>query len=168
MATIAATGSEKILDGFGPKVDGFDHVAVGDLDALMAAISAETAAIMIEPIQAEGGVIVVEDEVMRQIRQICDENDLLLIVDEVQTGMGRTGRLLAHEWSGINPDVATLGKGIGGGFPIGACMATSEAAKGMVAGTHGSTLVAILLRQPPVMQFWTLFLLTVSLKMWNA
>ena len=105
----------------------------------MAAIGPETAAIMIEPIQAEGGVMVVEDGVMRQIRQICDDNGLLLIVDEVQTGMGRTGRLLAHEWSGINPDVATLGKGIGGGFPIGACMATADAAKGMVAGTHGST-----------------------------
>ena len=139
LATIAATGSEKVLDGFGPKVDGFDHVPVGDLDALMAAIGPETAAIMIEPIQAEGGVMVVEDDVMQQIRQICDDNGLLLIVDEVQTGMGRTGRLLAHEWSGINPDVATLGKGIGGGFPIGACMATADAAKGMVAGSHGST-----------------------------
>ena len=139
LATIAATGTEKILDGFGPKVDGFDHVAVGDMDALKAAIGPATAAIMIEPIQAEGGVLVVDDEVMRQIRQVCDDNGLLMIVDEVQTGMGRTGRLLAHEWSGVTPDVATLGKGIGGGFPIGACMATIEAAKGMVAGTHGST-----------------------------
>ena len=139
LATIAATGTEKILDGFGPKVDGFDHVAVGDMDALNAAIGPATAAIMIEPIQAEGGVLVVDDEVMRQIRQVCDDNGLLMIVDEVQTGMGRTGRLLAHEWSGVRPDVATLGKGIGGGFPIGACMATSDAAKGMVAGTHGST-----------------------------
>ncbi len=139
LATIAATGSEKVLDGFGPKVEGFDHVAVGDMDALNAAIGPETAAIMIEPIQAEGGVMVVEDGVMSQIRQICDDHGLLLIVDEVQTGMGRTGRLLAHEWSGVTPDVATLGKGIGGGFPIGACMATAEAAKGMVAGTHGST-----------------------------
>ena len=139
LATIAATGTEKILDGFGPKVDGFDHVAVGDMDALNAAIGPATAAIMIEPIQAEGGVLVVDDEVMRQIRQVCDDNGLLMIVDEVQTGMGRTGRLLAHEWSGVRPDVATLGKGIGGGFPIGACIATSDAAKGMVAGTHGST-----------------------------
>jgi acetylornithine/N-succinyldiaminopimelate aminotransferase len=139
LATIAATGTEKILDGFGPKVDGFDHVAVGDMDALNAAIGPATAAIMIEPIQAEGGVFEVDDEVMQQIRQVCDDNGLLMIVDEVQTGMGRTGRLLAHEWSGVRPDVATLGKGIGGGFPIGACMATSDAAKGMVAGTHGST-----------------------------
>ena len=139
LATIAATGGEKVLDGFGPKVDGFDHVAVGDFEALQAAIGPQTAAIMIEPIQAEGGVMMVEDAVMQQLRQVCDDNGLLLIVDEVQTGMGRTGRLLAHEWSGVTPDVATLGKGIGGGFPIGACMATSEAAKGMVAGTHGST-----------------------------
>ncbi|MFP6747317.1 MAG: aspartate aminotransferase family protein [Alphaproteobacteria bacterium] len=139
LATIAATGNEKILDGFGPKVDGFDHVAVGDMAALEAAIGPKTAAIMIEPIQAEGGVMVVDDDIMRQIRQVCDANGLLLIVDEVQTGMGRTGRFLAHEWSGVKPDVATLGKGIGGGFPIGACIATAEAAKGMVAGTHGST-----------------------------
>ncbi|NQV61997.1 MAG: aspartate aminotransferase family protein [Alphaproteobacteria bacterium] len=139
LATIAATGTEKVLDGFGPKVDGFDHVAVGDFEALQAAIGPQTAAIMIEPIQAEGGVMVVEDAVMQKLRQVCDDNGLLLIVDEVQTGMGRTGRLLAHEWSGVTPDVATLGKGIGGGFPIGACMATAEAAKGMVAGTHGST-----------------------------
>ncbi len=139
LATIAATGNEKVLDGFGPKVEGFDHVAVGDMAALKAAIGPETAAIMIEPIQAEGGVMVVDDEIMRQIRHVCDAHGLLLIVDEVQTGMGRTGRFLAHEWSGVKPDVATLGKGIGGGFPIGACMATAEAAKGMVAGTHGST-----------------------------
>ena len=138
-ATIAATGTEKILDGFGPKMDGFDHVPVGDWAALDAAIGPNTAAIMIEPIQAEGGVMVVADEVMVKLRQVCDDKGLLLIVDEVQTGMGRTGKLLAHEWSGVMPDVATLGKGIGGGFPIGACMATAEAAKGMVAGTHGST-----------------------------
>lgn len=139
LATIAATGGEKVLDGFGPKVDGFDHVAVGDLKGVRAAIGPETAAIMIEPIQAEGGVMVVADSFMQALRQICDDHNLLLMIDEVQTGMGRTGRLLAHEWSGITPDVATLGKGIGGGFPIGACMATSESAKGMVAGTHGST-----------------------------
>ncbi|MDA1099792.1 MAG: aspartate aminotransferase family protein [Proteobacteria bacterium] len=139
LATIAATGGAKVLDGFGPKVDGFDHVAVGDMDALQAAIGPHTAAIMIEPIQAEGGVMMIKDAVMRQLRQVCDDNGLLLIIDEVQTGMGRTGRLLAHEWSGVTPDVVTLGKGIGGGFPVGACMATSEAAKGMVAGTHGST-----------------------------
>ena len=139
LATIAATGTEKILDGFGPKVDGFDHVAVGDFDALQAAIGPQTAAIMIEPVQAEGGVMVVEDAVMQKLRQVCDDNGLLLIIDEVQTGMGRTGKLLAHEWSGISADVVTLGKGIGGGFPIGACMATADAAKGMVAGTHGST-----------------------------
>jgi acetylornithine/N-succinyldiaminopimelate aminotransferase len=139
LATIAATGNEKVLDGFGPKVDGFDHVAVGDMAALEAAIGPQTAAIMIEPIQAEGGVMVVDDDIMRQIRQVCDATGLLLIVDEVQTGMGRTGRFLAHEWSGVKPDVATLGKGIGGGFPIGACIATADAAKGMVAGTHGST-----------------------------
>ncbi|MDP6343277.1 MAG: aspartate aminotransferase family protein [Alphaproteobacteria bacterium] len=139
LATIAATGQEKVLDGFGPKVDGFDQVPLGDIDALRAAIGDATAAILVEPIQAEGGVLPVSDQLMQEIRRICDDAGLLLMVDEVQTGMGRTGRLLAHEWSGVSPDIATLGKGIGGGFPVGACLATAEAAKGMVPGTHGST-----------------------------
>jgi acetylornithine/N-succinyldiaminopimelate aminotransferase len=139
LATIAATGQEKVLNGFGPKVDGFDHVPVGDMAALKAAITEQTAAVMIEPIQGEGGVRLVSDGFLREVRALCDARGLLLIMDEVQSGMGRTGRLLAHEWTGVKPDIATLGKGIGGGFPLGACLATEAAAKGMTAGTHGST-----------------------------
>jgi len=138
LATIAATGQEKILEGFGPKVEGFDHVPF-DLDAVRTAIGSETAAIMVEPVQGEGGVIPVPDGFLEGLRQICDEHGLLLIYDEIQSGMGRTGRLLAHEWADARPDLVTLGKGIGGGFPVGACLATTEAAKGMTAGTHGST-----------------------------
>ncbi len=139
LATIAATGTEKVLTGFGPKMDGFDQVEVGDLDLVRAAVGKETAAILIEPIQAEGGVQMLPDGFLAGLREICDDHDLLLIFDEVQTGMGRTGKLLAHEWTGVAPDVASLGKGIGGGFPMGACLATEKAAAAMVAGTHGST-----------------------------
>jgi len=139
LATIAAGGQAKYLEGFGPKVDGFDQVPFGDEAALRAAITDETAAILLEPVQGEGGLRGFPEEFMRLIRQICDDKGLLLILDEVQTGVGRTGKLFAHEWSGIKPDIMAVAKGIGGGFPMGACLATAEAAKGMTAGVHGTT-----------------------------
>lgn len=139
LATIAAGGQEKYLEGFGPKVDGFDQVPFADEAALRAAITPETAAILVEPIQGEGGLRSVSSENLRLLRQICDENGLLLILDEVQTGIGRTGKLFAYEWAGIAPDILASAKGLGGGFPLGACLATAEAAKGMVAGVHGTT-----------------------------
>ncbi|ANL26433.1 acetylornithine aminotransferase [Rhizobium phaseoli] len=139
LATIAAGGQEKYLEGFGPKAPGFDQVAFGDIAAVRAAITDATAAILIEPVQGEGGVRPATAEFMKALRQICDEKGLLLILDEVQTGVGRTGKLFAHEWSGIAPDIMAVAKGIGGGFPLGACLATAEAASGMKAGTHGST-----------------------------
>ncbi|PWL19220.1 acetylornithine transaminase [Falsochrobactrum shanghaiense] len=139
LATIAAGGQAKYLEGFGPKVEGFDQVPFGDEAALRAAICDETAAILLEPVQGEGGLRVVPDDFMRLLRKICDENGLLLMLDEVQSGVGRTGKLFAHEWSGITPDIMAVAKGIGGGFPMGACLATAEAAKGMTAGTHGTT-----------------------------
>lgn len=139
LATIAAGGQAKYLEGFGPKMEGFDQVPFGDRKALEAAITPETAGILIEPIQGEGGVRAVPVEDLRYLRELCDKHGLLLILDEVQTGVGRTGKLFAHEWAGITPDIMAVAKGIGGGFPIGACLATEAAAKGMVAGTHGST-----------------------------
>ena len=139
LATIAAGGQQKYIDGFGPKVDGFDQVPYGDLDALKAAITPETAALMIEPIQGEGGLRVIPGETLRRLRGLCDAHGLLLIMDEVQTGVGRTGRFFAHEWSGVTPDIMSAAKGIGGGFPLGVCLATAEAARGMTAGTHGTT-----------------------------
>jgi acetylornithine/N-succinyldiaminopimelate aminotransferase len=139
LAGIAATGNEKYLEGFGPKAAGFDLVAAGDLKALKAAVSEKTAAIIIEPIQGEGGIRAFETEFLRALRKLCDEKGLILIFDEIQTGMGRTGKLFAHEWAGIDPDIMCIAKGIGGGFPLGATLATAEAAKGMTVGTHGST-----------------------------
>ncbi|AQS41866.1 MAG: Acetylornithine aminotransferase [Candidatus Tokpelaia hoelldobleri] len=139
LAAIAAGGQEKYLEGFGPRVAGFDQVPFGDENALRAAITPETAAVLIEPVQGEGGVRVVPPETMRLLRRLCDENGLLLIFDEVQTGIGRTGKFLACEWSGAAPDIMAVAKGIGGGFPLGACLATFEAAKGMTAGAHGTT-----------------------------
>ncbi|RUL99054.1 aspartate aminotransferase family protein [Rhizobium chutanense] len=139
LATIAAGGQEKYLEGFGPKAPGFDQVAFGDIEAVRAAITDATAGILIEPVQGEGGVRPATPEFMKALRQICDEHGLLLILDEVQTGVGRTGKLFAHEWSGVAPDIMAVAKGIGGGFPLGACLATAEAASGMKAGTHGST-----------------------------
>jgi acetylornithine/N-succinyldiaminopimelate aminotransferase len=139
LATIAAGGQQKYLDGFGPKVEGFDQVPFGDHDALKKTIGPETGAILIEPIQGEGGIRPVPPQCLKGLRQLCDEHGLLLIFDEVQTGVGRTGKLFAHEWAGVTPDVMAVAKGIGGGFPLGACLATKEAAKGMVAGTHGTT-----------------------------
>ena len=139
LATIAAGGQAKYLEGFGPKAPGFYQVPFGDMAALKAAISEETAAILIEPIQGEGGIRSVPKEFMQELRALCDEYGLLLILDEVQSGVGRTGKLFAHEWAGVTPDIMAVAKGIGGGFPLGACLATEEAASGMVAGTHGST-----------------------------
>jgi len=139
LAGIAAGGQAKYLEGFGPKVEGFDQVPVNDLKALNGAITNETAAILIEPIQGEGGLRPVPSEFLRALRTLCDERGLLLIFDEIQTGVGRTGKLFAYESLGITPDIMAIAKGIGGGYPLGACLATAEAAKGMTAGTHGST-----------------------------
>jgi len=139
LAGIAAGGQEKYLEGFGPKVEGFDQVPPNDLKALEAAITPATAALMIEPIQGEGGLTPMSSEFLRALRRICDERGLLLIFDEIQCGFGRTGKFFAHEWVGVTPDIMCVAKGIGGGFPLGACLATAEAAKGMTAGTHGST-----------------------------
>ena len=139
LATLAATGQKKYLEGFGPVVDGFDQIPFADLDAVKRAIGAETAAIAIEPIMGEGGVRVVEPAFLRALRELCDQNGLLLIFDEVQTGMGRTGELFAYQRAGVTPDIMALAKALGGGFPVGACLATAEAAKGMTPGTHGST-----------------------------
>lgn len=139
IATIAAGGQEKYLEGFGPKAPGFDQVPFGDLEAVKAAISDATAAILVEPVQGEGGIRPIPVEMLRALRDLCDEQGLLLILDEVQCGVGRTGKLFAHEWAGITPDLMAVAKGIGGGFPLGACLATEEAAYGMKPGTHGST-----------------------------
>nr|WP_301302157.1 aspartate aminotransferase family protein [Methylorubrum extorquens] len=139
LATIAAGGQQKYIEGFGPKVEGFDQVPVGDFAALEAVIGPETAALMIEPIQGEGGLRVIPGETLRRLRTLCEAHGLLLIMDEVQTGVGRTGKFFAHEWSGVTPDIMSAAKGIGGGFPLGVCLATAEAARGMTAGTHGTT-----------------------------
>nr|WP_274382695.1 aspartate aminotransferase family protein [Methylorubrum extorquens] len=139
LATIAAGGQQKYIEGFGPKVEGFDQVPVGDFAALEAVIGPETAALMIEPIQGEGGLRVIPGETLRRLRALCEAHGLLLIMDEVQTGVGRTGKFFAHEWSGVTPDIMSAAKGIGGGFPLGVCLATAEAARGMTAGTHGTT-----------------------------
>lgn len=139
VATISAAGSEKLTGGFGPLLPGFDHVDFGDLDAVRAAIGPETAAVLIEPIQGEGGIRSTPAGFLSALRALCDEAGVLLILDEIQCGMGRTGRLFAHEWEGITPDIMGVAKGIGGGFPLGACLATEAAAAGMTTGTHGST-----------------------------
>jgi acetylornithine/N-succinyldiaminopimelate aminotransferase len=139
LAGIAAGGNEKYLEGFGPKLAGFDQVPAGDLEALKKAVTEKTAALVIEPIQGEGGIRPFGGEFLRALRRLCDDKGLLLIFDEIQTGIGRTGKLFAHEWAGMEPDIMAIAKGIGGGFPLGACLATAEAAKGMTLGTHGST-----------------------------
>jgi acetylornithine/N-succinyldiaminopimelate aminotransferase len=139
LATIAAAGQEKLVKGFGPMMPGFDHVPFDDIEAVKAAIGPETAAILIEPIQGEGGIRPVPRDFLRALRALCDEHGILLILDEIQCGMGRTGTLFAHEQAGITPDLMGVAKGIGGGFPLGACLATEDAATGMVAGSHGST-----------------------------
>jgi acetylornithine/N-succinyldiaminopimelate aminotransferase len=139
LATLAAGGQKKYLDGFGPVVEGFDQMPFGDLAAAKRAIGPATAAILIEPVMGEGGVRVVAPEFLRALRQLCEDNGLLLIFDEVQTGIGRTGDLFAYQHTGVVPDIMALAKALGGGFPLGACLATAEAANGMTAGTHGST-----------------------------
>jgi acetylornithine/N-succinyldiaminopimelate aminotransferase len=136
---IAAAGSEKMTKGFGPLMPGFRVLPFGDHDALRAAITGRTAAVMLEPIQGEGGIRVLPDACLKGLRDLCDATGALMILDEVQSGMGRTGKLFAHEWAGITPDIMMVAKGIGGGFPLGAVLATERAASGMVAGTHGST-----------------------------
>ena len=138
-AGIAAAGSEKMTKGFGPLLPGFKHLDWNDHEALKAAIDESTAAILIEPVQGEGGIRPLPDACLKGIRDLCDETGVLLILDEVQCGVGRTGRLFAHEWAGIEPDIMMVAKGIGGGFPLGAVLATERAASGMTAGTHGST-----------------------------
>jgi acetylornithine/N-succinyldiaminopimelate aminotransferase len=139
LATLAAGGQKKYLEGFGPVVEGFDQVPFADLEATKKAIGSETAAIMIEPLMGEGGLRVMAPSFLRALRELCDQHGLLLVFDEVQTGMGRTGELFAYQRAGVAPDIMALAKALGGGFPVGACLATREAAKGMTAGTHGST-----------------------------
>ena len=138
-AGIAAAGSEKMTKGFGPLLPGFVHLDWADHAALDAAITAKTAAILIEPIQGEGGIRPVPDACLKGLRELCDRHNLLLIFDEVQCGLGRSGKLFAHEWAGVTPDIMMVAKGIGGGFPLGAVLASEAAALGMGAGTHGST-----------------------------
>jgi acetylornithine/N-succinyldiaminopimelate aminotransferase len=139
LAAIAATGNKKYLEGFGPPMPGFDQVPFADLEATKKSISPETAAILIEPIMGEGGVRVVPHTFLRALRKLCDDNGLLLIFDEIQTGVGRTGDLFAYQHTGVTPDIMAIAKALGGGFPIGACLASAEASKSMTAGTHGST-----------------------------
>tara|TARA_R110002072_G_scaffold51323_2_gene137709 strand:- start:2248 stop:3432 length:1185 start_codon:yes stop_codon:yes gene_type:complete len=138
-AGIAAAGSEKMTKGFGPLLPGFVHLEFGDHDALMAAITDTTCAIMVEPVQGEGGIRPLPDACLKGLRDLCDEHGVLMILDEVQCGVGRTGKLFAHEWAGVTPDIMMVAKGIGGGFPLGAVLATENAARGMTAGSHGST-----------------------------
>jgi acetylornithine/N-succinyldiaminopimelate aminotransferase len=140
MGAISAAGSEKLTKGFGPLLEGFQSLPFGDHDALReAAAQPDVGAIMIEPVQGEGGIRPVPDQCLKGLRDLCDEHGLLLILDEIQCGVGRTGKLFAHEWAGITPDIMLVAKGIGSGFPIGALLATEAAAQGMTAGTHGST-----------------------------
>lgn len=139
LATIAAGGQARHLDGFGPVVDGFDHVAFDNMNEMRDAITPETAAILVEPVQGEGGIRPVSESCLRAMRATCDEFGLALILDEVQSGMGRTGKLFAHEWSGIVPDIMASAKGLGGGFPVGACLASEACASALSTGTHGST-----------------------------
>lgn len=139
LGTIAAGGNPDYLQGFGQPAPGFKHTKPGDLDAVKALITPQTCAILIEPVQGEGGVTAMSNEFLQGLRALCDEHDLLLILDEVQCGFGRTGRFFAHEWAGITPDIVAVAKAIGGGFPLGACLAKGDVAASMVPGTHGST-----------------------------
>lgn len=139
LGAIAAAKTEKLVKGFGPMMDGYDQVPFGNLNELRAAITDETAAIHVEPIQGEGGIRPHDLDLLRQLRAICDEFGLLLYLDEIQCGYGRTGKFFAHEWAGITPDVMCVAKGIGSGFPLGAFLATADAACGMTPGTHGTT-----------------------------
>jgi acetylornithine/N-succinyldiaminopimelate aminotransferase len=139
LSTLAAAGNEKYLKGFGPPAPGFDHVAFGNLNEMRAAVGKETAGILVEPVQGEGGLATAPKGYLAGLRAICDEFGLMLVYDEVQSGMGRTGKLFAHEWEGVPPDVLAAAKALGGGFPVGACLVTERAAVGMTPGTHGST-----------------------------
>ena len=139
LAALAATGSAKYLEGFGPPLDGFDQVLLGDIEAVKRVIGPQTAGILVEPLQGEGGVRAASPSFFKELRRLCDEHGLLLVMDEVQTGMGRTGELFAYQRLGVTPDVMALAKALGGGFPIGACLATAKAASGMTPGSHGST-----------------------------
>lgn len=139
LGTLAAAGSAKYLEGYGPPLEGFDHVAFGNLNELRAAVSEKTAAIAVEPVQGEGGIRAMDPDYLRALRQTADEFGSLLLFDEVQTGFGRTGKLFAYEWSGVAPDIMAVAKGIAGGFPCGACLATEEASTGFTPGSHGST-----------------------------
>ena len=139
MATISASSQEKMHKGFLPLLPGFKYVEFNDLEAARAAIGPNTAGFLVEPIQGEGGIRVASQEFLRGLRALCDEHDLMLVLDEVQSGVGRAGTFYAYEQYGIEPDILATAKGIGGGFPVGACLATEKAARGMVAGTHGST-----------------------------
>jgi acetylornithine/N-succinyldiaminopimelate aminotransferase len=139
LATIAAGGQAKHLEGFGPPVDGFDQIEAGDIKTVKAAIGDTTAGVLIEPILGEGGMREVSWRFLQDLRALCDENGILLLLDEVQTGMGRTGRLFAHEWAVITPDIIATAKGLGGGFPVGACLMTEVVGSAMTAGSHGST-----------------------------
>jgi acetylornithine/N-succinyldiaminopimelate aminotransferase len=138
-AAINAGGNEKYLEGFGPRMPGFVQLAAGDLEAVKKTISPETAAILIEPLQGESGVRVIAPDFLKGLRKLCDEHGLILIFDEIQTGLGRTGKFFAYDWLGFTPDIMTVAKALGGGFPVGAVLATAEAAKGMTVGTHGTT-----------------------------
>jgi acetylornithine/N-succinyldiaminopimelate aminotransferase len=138
-AAVNAGGNPGYLEGFGPRLPGYLNLPFGDVEALRAAVGPKTAAIMLEPVQGEGGARVFSDEFLRTVRRLCDEQDALLIYDEIQCGMGRTGKLFAYEWSGVEPDVMTVAKALGGGFPVGACLASNKAANCMTFGTHGST-----------------------------
>ena len=139
LGTLAASANNKHIEGFGPMPEGFVSIPFGDHELLKNNISSSTAAILVEPIQGEGGIRVIPEECLRGIRVLCDENDILMVVDEVQSGLYRTGKAFAYEWSGITPDIMALAKGLGGGFPIGAVLSTKEAAEGMISGSHGST-----------------------------
>ncbi|MEQ1941987.1 aspartate aminotransferase family protein [Mesorhizobium sp. VNQ89] len=139
LATIAAGGQAKYLEGFGPKADGFDQVPFDDIDAVEKMIGPQTAAIMLEPVQGEGGIRPFPAQSLRRLRELCDKHGLLLIFDEIQCGVGRTGKFFAHEWAGVTPDIMAVAKGIGGGFPMAAVLATENAASGMVPGIHGTT-----------------------------
>lgn len=139
LATLSAGMQEKVIKGFAPLMDGFDQVPFGNLNALKGAITAQTGAILLEPVQGESGVKPMDLDYIKAVRDVCDEFGLLMFLDEIQCGMGRTGKLFAHEWAGIKPDIVASAKGLGGGFPVGACLATEKAADGMLAGSHGST-----------------------------
>ena len=139
LGMISAAGGEKLTKGFGPLLPGFVQVEVAKIESIRDALSEKTAAVLVEPVLGEGGIIPLPDKYLKELRALCDEEGILLALDEIQCGMGRTGKLFAHEWSGITPDIMAIAKGIGGGFPLGACLATEQAALGMTAGTHGST-----------------------------